>query len=207
VLLYDGKGKTVKGFLFKKAKNNINTAPKHIRIGSKDYLVFKTKNDLYILNRRGKTRVKPKTSLTYSNQPVFKYNNGFATTTADGKLVTINTKGSVSVTDKNLVDNHTLVTTTKTMVTQSDNNLDIKGNVLNLDFGQYTPADLFLIKNKIYITTTDLQTQKVFLFDSNAKSIANFPVYGTSTIDLQNIDKDSNLEFVTKGESNSIFFF
>ncbi|MGB6267816.1 MAG: hypothetical protein WBF67_02295, partial [Olleya sp.] len=207
VLLYDSKGKTIKGFNFKTAKETLNTQPKHIRIGRKDYLVFKTDNQLYILDRRGKTRIKPKTSLSYSKQPVFEYNNGFATTTKDGKLAQIDQKGNVSVANTNLTENHTIVSTTKTMVTQSDNVFDIKGNTLELDFGNYTPAQLFLINDKIYIATTDLQTQKVMLYDSNAKLIDNFPVYGTSAIDLENIDKDSNLEFVTKGENNSVLVY
>lgn len=64
-----------------------------------------------------------------------------------------------------------------------------------------------MIDNKIYISTTDKQTQKVLLYDSNGVLQDNFPVYGTSAIDLKNIDKDSNLEFVTKGENNSILVY
>ncbi|WGD35249.1 DUF3352 domain-containing protein [Olleya sp. YS] len=207
VLLYDAKGKTVKGFNFKAANDALNTPPKHIRIGRKDYLVFKTDNKIYILDRRGKPRVRPKTNVDFSKQPVFEYNNGFATTTKDGDLVQIDQNGNASITNINLTDNHTIVSTTKTMVTQSDNVFDIKDNTLELDFGNYTPVQLFLLNNKIYVATTDLQTQKVMLFDSNAKPIDKFPVYGTSTIDLGNIDKDLNLEFVTKGENNSILVY
>ena len=54
---------------------------------------------------------------------------------------------------------------------------------------------------------TDLQTQKVYLFDSQAKLISNFPVYGNSLIELDNIDVDSNLEFVVKGDSNNIIVY
>ena len=54
---------------------------------------------------------------------------------------------------------------------------------------------------------TDLQSQKVYLFDSQSKPIDNFPVYGNSIIDMANIDSDSNLEFVTKGENNSIIVY
>lgn len=207
VLLYDGRGKKVKGFNFKSAKEDFNSQPQHIRIGRKDYLVFKTDHKLYILDRRGKTRVTPKTSLSYSNQPVFDYNSDFITTTKEGKLATITTKGTVSVMDKNLTDNNSLVSTTKTLVSQSNNILNIKDQTLELDFGSYTPAQLFLIDNKIYVSTTDKQTQKVLLYDSNGVLQDNFPVYGTSAIDLENIDKDSNLEFVTKGESNSILVY
>lgn len=207
VLVYDSKGKTVKGFNFKNAKETLNTPPQHIRIGRKDYLLFKTDNQLYILDRRGKTRVTPKTKLSYANQAIYNYNSDFITTTADGKIATIDQKGKVTVSNTNLSENVTLSATTKTLITQSDNTLNIKDQTLQLDFGSYTPAKLFLINNKIYVSTTDKQTQKVMLFDSNAKQQDNFPVYGTSAIDLENIDKDDHLEFVTKGESNSILVY
>ena len=96
-------------------------------------------------------------------------------------------------------------TTSKTLVTLSDNNLAIKTKKnYELDFGNYTAPKIFYLNDKIYITLTDLQTQKVYLFDSQSRLINNFPVYGNSSIDLANIDSDNKLEFVVKGESNSI---
>ena len=207
VLVYDIKGKPVKGFDFNKTKSPILTTPKHIRIGTKDYIVIKTENKLHIVSRRGKTRVTPKTSLTFSNQPVFEYKNGFTTTTKDGKLVLISTNGSVQTQNTNLKPNHSIVSTTQTMVTQSDNLLNIKDKTLELDLANYTNANLFYINNKIYISITDTQNQKVLLYDSNAELLKNFPVYGTSAIDLDQIDKDNKLEFVTKGDKNNILVY
>ncbi|WP_370214756.1 DUF3352 domain-containing protein [Mesoflavibacter profundi] len=207
VLVYDIKGKPVKGFDFNKTKSPILTTPKHIRIGTKDYIVIKTENKLHIVSRRGKTRVTPKTSLTFSNQPVFEYKNGFATTSKEGKLVLISTNGSVQTQNTNLKPNHSIVSTTQTMVTQSDNLLNIKDKTLELDLANYTNANLFYINNKIYISITDTQNQKVLLYDSNAELLKNFPVYGTSAIDLDQIDKDNKLEFVTKGDKNNILVY
>ena len=93
------------------------------------------------------------------------------------------------------------------MVTLSENKLTIKGKTIELDFGIYTAPKLFYINDKIYIAVTDLQTQKVYLFDSNSKLIPNFPVYGNSEIVLDNVDSDRDLEFVTKGENNSILLY
>ena len=61
LLMYDVKAKPVNGFTFKSANNTIISQPKHFRIGSKDYLTFKTKSKLYILDRTGRTRVTPRT--------------------------------------------------------------------------------------------------------------------------------------------------
>ncbi|MDB2463054.1 ribonuclease HII, partial [Algibacter sp.] len=207
VLMYDTKGKIVNGFTFKSTGNTIIAQPKHFRIGSKDYISFKTKNQLYILDRLGKTRVKPKQSYTYSNQPLFLYNNTFTTTTATGDLVSIDTKGNASSRNLNLTKNHHIETTSKTLVTQTENKLFIKNKTTTLDFGDYTNPKLFYINNKIYVSTTDLQSHKIYLYDSQSELLPNFPVYGNSSIELDNIDKDQSLEFVTKGDSNSIILY
>lgn len=207
LLMYNTKAKTVSGFTFKQANDNIIHQPQHFRVGSKDYLTVKTKNKLYILDRTGKTRVTPKTNSDYSTEAVYLYNNKFTTTSADGKLITIDTKGNTAIQDLNLSESHHIYTSSKTLVTQSDNKLGIRTKTRDLDYGNYTAPKLFYINDKIYITLTDLQTQKVYLFDSQNESIANFPVYGNSLIDLDNIDKDRNLEFVTKGDNNSIILY
>lgn len=207
VLMYNVKAQIVKGFTFKTANNTIVSQPKHFRMNGKDYLTFKTANKLYILDRTGKTRVRPKNSYSFSSQSVYLYKNKFTTTTSDGNLVTIDTKGNTASQNLNLSNNHYIETTGKTLVTLTDNKLTIKSRTIELDFGNYTNPKIFYLNDKIYVSLTDLQSQKIHLFDSQAKPIANFPVYGNSQIALDNIDKDRTLEFVTKGESNSIILY
>lgn len=207
VLMYNAKAKLVKGFTFKSANNNINSQPKHFRIGSKDYITLKTKNKIYILNRSGATRVKPKTSSLFSTNDIFLYKNKFTTTTNEGDLITIDAKGNTAIQKHNLSEKHSLVTTSKTLVIQTENKLTIKNKTIELDFGNYTKPQIFYLNDKIYVAITDLQAQKIYLYDSNAKLRLNFPVYGNSTMKLDNIDRDRNLEFVTKGDSNSIILY
>ncbi|MBU3822662.1 ribonuclease HII [Flavobacteriaceae bacterium XHP0103] len=207
VLMYDVNAKIVKGFVFKSANANIISQPQHIRIGRKDYLLFKTENKLYILDRTGRTRVTPKTSLSFSNEPVFLYNNKFTTTTNIGDLLNIDPNGNVASVNLNLTENHHIDATNKTLATMSENKLTIKGKTVELDFGSYTTPKIFYINDKIYVSVTDLQSHKVYLFDSQAEPIPNFPVYGNSSINLDNIDRNRNLEFVVKGENNSIILY
>ncbi|WP_147678148.1 ribonuclease HII [Algibacter pacificus] len=207
VLMYDAKGKTVKGFTFKAAKNTIISQPQHFRIGSKDYITIKTEDKLLILDRTGKTRVTPKTTLSFSNKPMYIYLSKFTTTTNKGDLISIDSKGNVATQNLNLSSQHNLATTSKTLVYQSENKLTIRSKTLNLDYGNYADAAIFYINNKIYVSITDLQSQKTYLFDSQAKLLPNFPVYANSKIDFANADKDRNLEFVTKGDSNSVLLY
>ncbi|MGC1204469.1 MAG: ribonuclease HII [Flavobacteriaceae bacterium] len=207
ILMYNVAAKLVEGFNFKAANGAIISQPKHFRIGSKDYISFKTKDKLYILNRVGATRVTPKTTSNFSNEGVYVYQNKFVTTSDKGDLFSVDSKGNTSIVNYSLSENHTIETTIKTLVLQNENKLTINSRTIELDFGNYTKPKIFYLNDKIYIATTDLQSQKIYLYDSQAKLIDNFPVYGNSIIDLNNIDKDRNLEFVTKGENNSIILY
>lgn len=207
ILMYDAKGKTVKGFTFKKANSNIVTQPKHFRIGSKDYIVFAAGIKLNILDRTGKTRINVTKNFNFSNNEIYLYRSNFSFTTTDGDLKQINQKGSVTTQNLLLPINHSLTTTSKTLVSLADNKLTIKGKTIELDFGNYTSPEIFYLRDKIYVAITDLQSQKAYLFDSQGKPIPNFPVYGNSTLQLDNFDKDKNLEFATKSDSNSVALY
>jgi hypothetical protein len=52
-----------------------------------------------------------------------------------------------------------------------------------------------------------LQAKKVYVFDSQAKPINNFPVYGNSSIDMEDIDNDNSIEVIVKGDDNSIIVY
>ena len=88
-----------------------------------------------------------------------------------------------------------------------DNVLSIKGRKVELDLGVYSKPKIFYIYDKIYVSVTDIQNQKIYLYDSQAEPIPNFPVYGSSLIDLTDMDNDRKLELVAKDQDNSIIVY
>ena len=124
-----------------------------------------------------------------------------------GELIKINQNGNVSKEALGLAENHAIDATASTLVSLSENQLCIKDKTIELDFGLYTDPKIFLLNNKLYIQVTDTQAKRVFLFDSNGALLSGFPVYGTSAIDLNNIDGDRNLEFVVKGEDDTLLLY
>ena len=88
-----------------------------------------------------------------------------------------------------------------------DNILSIKGKKVELDFGVYSKPKIFYIYDKIYVSVTDIQNQKIYLFDSQAKPIPNFPVFGSSLIDMVDMDNDRKLEIVAKDQDNSLIVY
>ena len=208
VFMYNSKGKTVRGFKYTDTGSPVLSAPKHIKIGARDYLVFMLENgDLKIMNRVGNTRVKVTEKINFSSNNTFLYKNNFIVTDKKGTLHSIDTKGKVSKTKFNYSEDHGLDATNKTLVSNNENILSIKGKNVTLDLGVYTHPVIFYVHDKIYISLTDIQNQKVYLFDSNAIPIQNFPVFGYSRIDLDDIDNDRKIEFVCRDQENAIVLY
>ena len=207
VLMLDSKGKKVSGFNPKLIKERITRAPKHIRISGKDYLIFKQKNKLRILNRKGQDRIKLSDDIDFSNNAIFSYLNTFTTTDKEGNLIQIDTKGNLFRTKLNLGKNHYIESTTKSLVTFSENILTIKGMPIKLPFGNYTRPKIFYINNTLYISITDLQEEKVYLYYSNGNSVGGFPVYGSSEADLANADNDESIELTVMSSDKEILIY
>ena len=207
LLMLDVNAKRIMGFNYNKAQNTISSQPKHFRIGSKDYIVFAQGSKLEILNRQGKERINVKSKIDFSSNSIFLYQNKFTTLDKNGILVQVDTKGSVYNKNIKLTSGTQLFTTSKTLVALNDNKLKIKDQIVDLDYGNYTNPQIFYLNDKIYISVTDLQSKKVFLFDSAGKPLQNFPVFGTAAIQIQNLDKKRGLELVTQADEKTILTY
>lgn len=208
LFMYDGKGKRVNGFKIKKVDAQILTSPKHIRLQGKDYIVMPLENNrLKIISRTGLDRIKVKGKVDFSDNEIFSYLNTFATTDREGNLIQVDTQGNQVSSPLGLSPNHKIDATTRSLVTLSDNNLNIKGVPVTLPFGNYTSPKIFYLNNTLYISTTDKEAQKVHLFFSNGKAVEGFPVYGSAAVDLSNSDKDKGLELLVSVEDNSLLVY
>ena len=208
LFMYNNRGKRLNGFTLKKVNSNIIAPPKHVRLQGKDYILIPQENNtLKIVSRTGKDRVKVKGKIAFSDNYVFSYLNTFATTDQAGNLIQVDTKGNKVVSSLNLAPNHRIDATTKTLVTLSENTLNIKGIPVKLPYGEYTPPQIFYLNNTLFFSTTDSANQRVYLFYSNGKSVEGFPVYGKSAIDLSNSDNDKALEMLVASEDSNILIY
>jgi hypothetical protein len=66
VYAYDIEGNLVTGWKFGKTESEVCNPPQHFRIGDLDYIVFFDGNRPYILDRRGRERVRPKERVVFS---------------------------------------------------------------------------------------------------------------------------------------------
>lgn len=205
--MLDKELKTVKGFEFTTAKSNLTHSPKHYRIGNKDYILLTEESGkLHILNPRGQTRIKTADRYQLSSNEWYVYNGLFTSTTRDGQLLQIDQQGGINKQNLKLGTDHKIDATAKTLVTFSENKLTIKGKAIKMDYGLYSSPKIFYLQNKIYISITDTQAHKVFLFDSNGELLSGFPVYGNSAIDLQYFQNDG-VKLIVKGEGDTVIMY
>ncbi len=205
--MLDKNLKTVKGFEFTSAKSAILQTPKHFRVGNKDYIIIPEEaGKLHILNPRGQTRVKVNRNIDFSDNEWYLYNDLFVSTDKQGQLIKIDRNGGISI-DKLSLDEHNKIdATAKTLVTFSENQLSIKGKTTKLDYGLYSKPKIFYLQDKLYISITDMQEHKVYLFDSSSKLLSGFPVYGNSAIDLQ-FFPNQGVKLIVKGEKDSALIY
>ena len=203
LLMYDSKGKIVKGFKYEKS-SNIIYSPKHYRIKNKDIIAVKTEKGLKILNRRGKIRIKIKDNIKFSNTDVFRFNNYLICTSEKGNLVQIDMNGSVSTRKLNLSNNHKINSKYNLVSIIDGNKLTNLNKSIDLPFGNYSDPLIFSYNKRKKFSIFDNQSKKIYLFDDKLNLVESFPLYSISNIDLDNIDKDQNLELILAEDESSI---
>jgi outer membrane protein assembly factor BamB len=204
---YDKGGSEVKGFDFTTQNTAISSPPKHFRIGTKDYILLQeASGKLYILDRRGDVRVEYKTDVQFSGKPWFVYDGKFTSTTADGDLVQISEEGKVEITKKEFLPTHSIVANERLLVTLSENILQINEVEIELDYGLYTAPQILQIQDKTWVSVTDQQEKKLYVFDEFGNLLKGFPVYANSAVEYFSTD-GSKIQLMLRGEENSILFY
>jgi hypothetical protein len=212
LLMINNKGKTVRGFKFKKAKSDIILPPKHIRMATKDYILIAEKSGkLNILSRVGNSRVKVSKSFNFSDIPIVKEGENFVVISKDpessGQIKnSISQSGEVRSL-KLKVTAYWFAINGKTKVTLDDNLMRINGKLVELPYGIYTPPQIFSEHQKTYITITETQENKVYIYNKLGELLPGFPIFGTSSIDIGDVNKNGNLNFIVKGGAKEIVLF
>ncbi|WP_416444725.1 DUF3352 domain-containing protein [Leeuwenhoekiella sp. A16] len=208
LLMYDSRAAIVNGFKFTSAKSEIILPPKHIRIGTKDYITIQQQNGtLNILDRTGDERVPVELKFNFSQYPVAEANTGFELVDKDGVQFHIDQKGKVTKKDKNLTDGFAVAQLNNTQAIIDNNRLIVNNKENELDFGLYSGLSIQEAGKSKYITLLDETAKRVFVFDIKGGLLPNFPVYGDSAPDLGHLKRNANLGFVVKGESDSVLIY
>lgn len=93
VYMYDISGNVIPGWDFTGAGTPLSGQVFHCRLGDKDYVVFKDAYKLYMLDRKGSSRVSAKGTTAFSDNPLYFFNYGEQPNTSF--VVTSDTAGRV----------------------------------------------------------------------------------------------------------------
>ena len=203
LFMFDSKGNRVRGFDYNK-KSKIITKPEHFRISNKDIIVFKTSDDLKILNRRGKVRIKINGDYNYSKDEIFEYQNSLLTTTVNNKIVKIDMNGnskevsSMSFNGKYVSDKKTIYTLQKNILSNSKKNIEIQ-------FGKYENFNAISDKKNTLINIYDSQNNKLYLFDNEVNTVKGFPILADANASF--ILENNKIEFSVISDSKKIKYF
>ena len=203
LFMFDSKGNRVRGFDYNK-KSKIITKPEHFRISNKDIIVFKTSDDLKILNRKGKVRIKIKEDYNYSKDEIFQYQNSLLTTTLNNKIVKIDMNGnskevsSMSFNGKYVSDKKTIYTLQKNILSNSKKNIEIQ-------FGKYENFSAISDKKNTLINIYDSQNNKLYLFDNEVNTVKGFPILADANASF--ILENNKIEFSVISDSKKIKYF
>lgn len=209
ILMYDNRGKSVSGFTFKKAGSKVVLPPKHIRISNKDYiLIAEESGKLNILHRTGQSRIGVNSKFDFGESPIYTEENNFVFLTSNDQKVSIGQNGKVNT--QNLASSSKNVIweiSGNTKVTLDDNILRINNQKVELPFGLYTTPKISFSNRRILISITDLQQQRTYVYNSLGELLSNFPVYGTSIMELGDATNNGRPNGVVKGASKEVVMY
>ena len=198
--MFDSKGNIVRGFNYDK-KGRIITKPKHFRISNKDIIVFKTNDELTILNRRGKVRIKTKRKYNFSENEIFQYKNFLVSTTNLNEVIKIDMQGNTFL-EKPIANNIKLASEKKSIFTLDRNILSNTKNNIEIAFGKYEDFKIYLGNDKSFINIFDSQNNKIYLFDNELNLIKGFPIKSKNNADF--IFEKNSIEFSIKTNLKNI---
>jgi hypothetical protein len=203
--LYNNEAKKVEGFKVK-TDDDILFAPQHFRIGSKDFIVMQdVEGKLYILNRRGETRIKVDKSFKITNNNWGVYNKKFINIDDDNNIISIDLKGKIKSAKMDLGTHILSKINDETLSAVSGNKLLINKKVISLDLGEYTRPMIVKNRKEIYVFLSNQDNQKIYAFDKHGKSLKNFPIIGKQIIDMK-INKSGKYILAYDNSNNLIVY-
>ncbi len=208
VLMYDAQGKRVKGFSYSKAPAAVSHPPKHIRIGTKDYLLFLLENgQLQILNRTGKVRIPVTEQFDFGSELPVKHEGKIVFWTREGSQIQISPDGSVVKLTAKSPAQYRLVYYGPHTIEFDDPLLRIDQHFIELPLGNYLGPQVFKFGNKLRTVMIDQDTQNIFVYHSEGRLVKNAPFFGRSTVDIADINGNDKLELVVQGQDNEVLIY
>ena len=210
---YNKEGDILEGWKFDKTDTKVTSPVQHFRVNTNDYIVFADQYRVYILNRRGETRVNPEKQFTKSqnNNFILEEENSrteprLVTTGIDGKIYYIYFDGQVK---SKKIDNYSAnhyfdyqdinSDDRKDFIFLDENNLEVyegSGKILfsrKFDTKISDPPIYFYFSYKDRkLGLVSREANEIYLFNSDGEMYDGFPLKGNTLFSIGYLDGTTN---------------
>jgi len=203
--LFDNQARKVKGFKVKTAED-ITAPPQHFRIGSKDFIQLQDiDGHLYLLNRRGETRLKVSQKFETTRNLWGVYKQKFVNIDDSDHLIAIGLSGQVKTSKLDLGNQILSQIKFHTLAAVAGNNLLINKKLITLDLGNYSRPAIYKFKNSVLIFIANIDNNRIYAFDQQGLMLHNFPIIGQQILDFR-ADKTGRYLLVYDSAHNLIVY-
>ncbi len=223
IYLYNKDGKIVDGWVFEHTQSEVTNEINHYKNADNDYITFRDKTNIYILNRRGETRIVPDINIPLSdnNKIFFHVNNEkafFTTTSPAGTIYLISETGKTeNINIKKVSDNHHFLQTDVTndnfpdfIFTDKNSTTVYDGKTRKLffsyEFDNTIENELFeyvFSDNDIRLGATS--ADKIYLITNNGKISEGFPLNGTGRFSITKFTESEEFSLIVGNKDNYLY--
>ncbi|NOY38409.1 MAG: hypothetical protein GXO83_12660 [Chlorobi bacterium] len=224
--LYNKEGGLVQGWNMKTYESRIYTPVKHFRIHKKDYIVFSDTMNVYVLNRRGNTRVKvrehiPKTG--HQNILLDDFTNAaprMIINGTHGRVFQVSFNGEVTSIIFEGIGDHSWFDFTDLdgdrkgeYIFLHDKNLDVFQNTEKKIFSRNFDSEItdppvvfvFSVRDK-KIGIVDATIHTIYLVNNNGTLYGGFPLKGSSLFTIGKFEPaETRFNLIVGGEDNFLY--
>ncbi len=225
VYLFDKNGENISGWSFEKSETPVYGSVKHFKNADKDYIVFRDAVNLYLLNRRGETRVKPEVNISLSKnteiwftQDNQKQKAHFAVSNPSGIVYKILEDGKIQKkTFKTYTKNHFFIyrdisgDNVPEYIFTDKNQTDVYDGITDKRIFSYTYKEELTTPVSVYnfgennIRLGASSAKQLYLIDNKGILCEGFPLSGTGLFSITVFDPNDNFALVSGNKDNYLY--
>jgi len=220
LLNLDADGQSVSGWQFKPGNGQMTLQPQLFQVGGKDYLVVREDGGkVRILNRSGQDRLEVKSSPDFTRNAFYFIagqnlaSTRIVSTTEDGQLASIFlSDGLVDVMEfENLSPGHSFLYVDEHYVVLSEKTLYVKGPQFNysgkLNSDQLSGLKVYQFSTGFRLGLVDTENQTLHLFDGGGKEPNGFPLTGSTTFSIGDMDRNGILNLLSGSSAGEVVVY
>lgn len=225
IYLYNKEGKLIEGWTFKKTKTDVTGEIKLFKNNDRDYIAFRDKNKLYILNRKGEERIKPQVNILLSKNTGIYFTKGndfekahFSVSNPTGVIYSIYENGKISKTEiKPFTNNHYYLfedlngDNVPEYIFTDNNQTEVYNGRNNKRLYKYSYDENIINDISIYkFSKNDIRLgtgskNKIYLIDNKGHVCKGFPLVGSGLFSIGVFDEKEEFSLIVGNKDNYLY--